>query len=139
MPSYSDAFRSEAVIRLALNRYDYQKTAAEFDIPARTLRNWEKSFPKKGVSELLDRAVVQLLSNIPEFKRGSDWAIALGILLDKWLLLQGQPTDRKEMIFREIEQMTDDELNTLFDEFQTAARRGLASAEREAETPKTSE
>jgi len=123
MPSYSDAFRSEAVIKLMINRYDYNKTAAEFKIPERTLRNWEKDFPKKGIGDLLDRAIERLLSNIPEFKRGSDWAIALGILLDKWLLMQGEPTQRTESFVRTFGELTDAERTAVVEE----AERIIAS------------
>jgi len=119
--AYSDAFKTEVIIRLAVNKYNYQKTADQIGIPVRTIRNWEKKFPKKGVGELLDRAIERMLLVIPDTWTGTDWAIALGILIDKWLLMQGQPTSRTETIFTALEQMPDDELDEIIRQFEAAA------------------
>jgi hypothetical protein len=97
---YSDLQVGEALIRLAINRYDFDKTAEETGITARTLRNWEKDFAKKGVFELLERAIERMLMVIPTEWKGNEWAIALGILIDKYQLMQGEPTSRSESIFR---------------------------------------
>ena len=51
--AYSDAFRAEALIRLAVNRYDYEKTAEQMGVPVRTLRRWDKNVPKKGVTNAI--------------------------------------------------------------------------------------
>jgi len=67
---YSDEFRTEAVIRLAINQFDYAKTAEQFDVTERSLRNWEKVFPKKSVPELLERAITRLLMVIPKDMKG---------------------------------------------------------------------
>lgn len=107
--AYSEFEQAEALVALALNRYDYEKTSAELGISVKTLRRWDKCAPKKGVFELLERAIEQLLMRIPEKMSGEEWGIALGILLDKWLLLQGQPTARTESIAKQISQLTDDE------------------------------
>lgn len=122
--SYSDAEKNSALIRLAANKYNFQKTSDETGIQIRTLRNWEKNYPKKGITELLDHAIAYLLANIPEFKRGSDWAIALGILIDKWLIIQGEPTQRTENLLRGFGNLTDDERTAVIDE----ANRILAEA-----------
>jgi len=124
--AYSDAQRMEAMIRLAINKYNYDLTADQMGITARTLRNWEKNFPKKGVPELLDRAIERMLMSIPDKWGGQDWAIALGILMDKWLLVHGQPTSRIENIFNQLEKLSNDELDTIIREFETAASRGLS-------------
>ena len=91
---YSEAQIAEALIRLAINKYDYNKTSEQVSIPSRTLRRWDKDVTKKGVPELLERAIERMLMVIPANMKGSDWAIALGILMDKWLLMQCQATSR---------------------------------------------
>jgi len=110
LPNYSDAYRTEAMVRLAVNRYDYAKTAEEMGgVTVRTLRNWEKQFPKNTVPELLDRAIERLLMTIPTSWKGQEWAVALGILFDKWLLVQGEPTQRSESIVHGYNSLTDEE------------------------------
>jgi len=122
--AYSDAEVGEALVRLAVNKYDYALTAEQTRVPEQTLRRWNKSVPKKGVAELLDRAIERLLMVIPNDIGGRDWAIALGILLDKWLLVHGQPNSRAENIITAIEGLTDSERNAVIAE----AERILAEA-----------
>ena len=121
---YSDAERTEALIRLASNRYDFDKTAEETGITARTLRNWEKDFPKKNVPELLERAIERMLMHIPTTWSGNEWSIALGILMDKWLLVHGKATERSENITGFLENMPDDDRQRVIAE----AERILAAA-----------
>src|SRR5512138_1877724 len=97
---YSETEVAEALIKLAVNKYDYKKTAQATGISVRTLRRWDKLAPKKGVPDLLERAIERLLMVIPSDFNGSNWAITLGILLDKWLLMSGKPTSRAENITR---------------------------------------
>jgi len=118
---YSDAFKTETMVRLAVNKYDYDKTAEQTGVTARTLRNWEKDFTKKGVPDLLERAIERMLMVIPEKWSGHDWAVSLGILLDKYQLLRGEPTERTENIFKQIQNMPDNELNELISQFEQAA------------------
>ena len=122
--AYSDAFVNEAMIRLAVNKYDYDKTAEQMGVTSRSLRNWEKNFTKKGIPDLLDRAIERMLSVIPDSWDGHDWAVALGILIDKWLLLQGEPTNRTENILRGLKDVNPDDRNAIVAE----AERILAKA-----------
>jgi hypothetical protein len=129
--AYSDGEKAEAMIRLAFNKYDFDKTSKETGITVKTLRRWEKNVPKKGVSELLDRAIRHMLANIPTTITGQDWAIALGILMDKWLLLQGEPTARTESVHRQVSELTDDEYDSLLEEASgilRKVRRGSSGA-----------
>jgi len=110
LPKYSDEYRTEAMVRLAINSFDYEKTAEEMGgVTVRSLRNWEKQFPKKTVPQLLDRAIERLLMSIPTEWKGQEWAVALGILFDKWLLVQGEPTQRTESIVHGYSDLTDEE------------------------------
>lgn len=126
--AYSDAEVGEAMIRLAINKFDYNLTAEQLHISAKTLRRWDTNVPKKRIPELLERTIERMLMIIPEKWNGQDWAIAIGILIDKWQLVRGEPTSRAETIFRNLELMSDDELDKLYAEFETAARRGVAGA-----------
>lgn len=133
--AYSDAQVGEAMIRLAINKYDYDLTAEQMHISAKTLRRWDTNVPKKRIPELLERTIERMLMIIPEKWNGQDWAIAIGILIDKYQLLRGEPTSRAETIFRNLELMSDDELDKLYSEFETAARRGFADTGGESQTP----
>jgi len=119
--NYSDAFKTEAMVRLAINRFDYEKTAEQTGVTERSLRNWEKDFPKKGVPELLERAIERMLMVIPENWTGHDWAVSLGILIDKLQLIHGEPTERTENIFTAIQSLPDDELDDIIRQFEQAA------------------
>lgn len=115
---YSDVEKAEAIIRLAVNHYAFQKTADELGIPVQTIRRWNKSIPKKGVFDLLNRAIERMLMVIPTEWKGNEWAIALGILIDKYQLMQGEPTTRSENIFHNLQELTDDERKAVVDEAQ---------------------
>jgi hypothetical protein len=114
--AYSDGEKAAALVRLAINKYDFKKTASETGITAKTLREWNKNVPKKSVSDLLDVAIQRMLVSIPTKMSGQDWAVALGILMDKWLLIQGEPTSRTETIQRQVSALTDDEYDNLLEE-----------------------
>ena len=119
--AYSDVEIAEALVRLAVNKYNFQLTSDQLGIPKQTLRRWNKNVPKKGVQGLLERAISRLLMAIPADMSGHDWAVTLGILLDKWLLMQGKATSRIENLFGALEQIGDDELDQLISEFEQAA------------------
>lgn len=123
--AYSENEKQEALIRLAINKYNYEMTASDMGIPSRTLRRWDKNVKNvtKNIPGLLERAIQRLLMVIPKEMSGHDWAVTLGILIDKWQLIRGEPTSRTENIFVTLSQMTDDELDTLYAEFQAAANR----------------
>ena len=112
---YSEAEQAEALVRLAVNRYDYAKTAEQTGISTVTLRRWNKVVPKKSVPALLERAIERLLMAVPEKLSGDTWAITLGILLDKWLLVQGQATSRTELM-RVLRVESEDELSAVIRE-----------------------
>jgi hypothetical protein len=114
--AYSETFITETIVRLAVNRFDYDKTAEQMGVTARTIRNWEKNFPKKGVPELLERAIERLLMVIPSDMKGNDWAVALGILMDKWLLVNGQATQRTENLIGSINDLPEEEKSAIIRE-----------------------
>jgi hypothetical protein len=95
--AYSDAEVGEALVRLAVNKYDFALTATQTGVSESALKRWAKSEPKKGVAELLERTIERMLMVIPDKWEGRDWAIALGILLDKWLLVNGKATTRADI------------------------------------------
>ena len=126
--AYSPVEKLEVLIKLAVNKYDFSMTASDTGIPERTLRRWanRKNVQidiKRDIPGLLERAIERMLINIPENWTAHDWAVAVGILYDKWLLLQGKPTDKIEYLIKQIEGIPNDELERLFTEFQEAASR----------------
>lgn len=127
--AYSDAEIAEALVKLAVNKYAFQITADEVGVPVQTLRRWNKKVPKKGVGDLLERAIQRLLMVIPDNMSGRDWAITLGILLDKWLLLQGEPTERTENLYNVFGALTDDERQAVIAEAQETIGRFSAGGD----------
>ena len=125
--AYDDAFVGEALVRLAQNKYDFDKTADQLSIPVQTLRRWNKKVPKKNTKALLERAIERMLINIPETWNGHDWAIAVGILLDKLLLYEGKATQRIEQVFGALSGIPDDELDALLREAEAAAHGDIVA------------
>jgi hypothetical protein len=124
--AYSDAEVTEALILLAVNKYDFKKTSEQYGVTVKTLRAWEKKYPKKGVPELLERAIERMLMHIPSDMKGNDWAIALGILMDKWLLVHGKATSRAETLTRFLDDMPEDDQERIIREAESI----LAGADR---------
>lgn len=125
---YSDTEQAEAMVRLAVNKYNYTQTSEQTGIPEKTLRRWDKLGIKKTVPQLLERAIERMLMNIPADWKGNDWAIALGILMDKWLLVQGKATSRTESsVMTMLQNIPDSELNELIREFEAAASQAPAA------------
>ena len=124
--SYSPEFRAEVLVRLAVNKYDFDKTARETGVSPRSIHNWNKEFPNKSVPELLERAIQRVLMVVPEDMPSKDWAITLGILLDKWMIWKGMPTSRMEQILKSVGSLPEDEYGEVLDE----AERIIAEAGR---------
>lgn len=116
--AYSENFKIEALVKLAINRYNYTMTASDLGIPEMTLRRWDKNVRNvtKNVPELLERTITRMLMVIPDKWDGNSWAIALGILMDKWLLMQGKATSRTEAITRRFNELSEDELSDVLEE-----------------------
>ena len=107
--AYSELEITEALILLAIKKYDFRATAEELGMSVKSLRNWNKNYPKKTVPELLERAIERMLMHIPKDMAAKDWAISLGILMDKWLLGQGMATSRSENILGFLANMPEEE------------------------------
>jgi len=129
---YSDTQVTEALITLALCKYDYELASKKTGISTKQLRRWNESRRPRTVPELLEWAIAQVLMRVPENWDGRDWAVAVGILLDKWLLLKGQATERSEMLVREVTLMTEAERMELFAEanriLERAARGSVSDS-----------
>lgn len=127
--AYSDIEASEALVKLAVNKGDVAKTSADTGIPPTTLKRWAKNGPKKGVVLLLERAIERMLMQIPEKWSGNEWAIALGILMDKWLLVNGQPTARtEERVFNTLENLPDDDRERVIEEAERILARAASGS-----------
>jgi hypothetical protein len=81
------------------------------------------------VGELIERALSRLLVAIPAQMSGHEWSIAVGTLMDKWLLVQGQATARRESVSRLLSGLSDDEYRAVIAE----AERIIESARRDNE------
>ena len=97
--AYSDAKRVSTLIILARNKNDFERTAKEAGVSPTTLKRWatEKG-PNKSIADLLDEALTRMFEYMPAKWEAKDWSIALGIMFDKWLLMQGEATERTEHI-----------------------------------------
>lgn len=94
------------------NDRDFTKTAEATGIHERTIRRWdqERQIEALGqdIPEMLEQVIKNMLSNPPDFNNGQGWGIAVGILIDKLLLVKGKATSRHETVSK-IQNMTDEE------------------------------
>lgn len=118
---YSDEQIAAAIIKLAYNQYNYEMTASDTGVPVGTLKRWNATsvVPKLNISVLLERTIGRLLENMPTQWQGNEWAVAVGILIDKWLLSQGHPTAKGEVFVRKIGGLNENELAAVFSEVES--------------------
>ena len=124
--AYSDQERTEALIQLSLQKYNWDATSKITGVPRSTLKRWAKSGPNKTVPELLERTISRLLMSIPFQIPAKDYGIILGILLDKWLILQGEPTERHESILGRLGEMSTDELDRIISDAERIAEESFS-------------
>ena len=124
--AYNDGEMAEALIMLWSSKYDYDRVSEETGISTRTLRRWDKNAPK-SIPDLLERAIMRLLMAIPKDMHGSQWSTAVGILFDKWLLIQGEPTSRTETIERRLDDLGEDEYSDVIKEAEAIIRAASSS------------
>jgi hypothetical protein len=141
--AYSAEAIAKALVLLAAYQNNYDKAAKEAGVSVRSLKRWasgeqsaknadtgdknarnaESGTKNQTVAEGIETAIRTLLAAVPQMD-GHDWAVALGILLDKWLLVNGQPTARTESLTRQVNELSDDEYRTAIAE----AERIIADA-----------
>src|SRR3990172_5333460 len=86
---HSDFERAAGVMLLAANNNNYETTAKQLNVTPETIHNWEKESlsKKEAIPVMLENALRKLLEMMPTTWSGNTWSIALGILMDKWLLV----------------------------------------------------
>jgi hypothetical protein len=126
---HSDFEKEAAMILLAKNQNDFAITAEQLGITERTLYEWQKlSFSKKeALPVLLEMAIKKMLDMMPDKWTGNSWAIAFGIMMDKWLLVNGQPTQRTENILTDIDNMNEKEKDAILAEAERIIQSAVVS------------
>jgi len=130
--AYSEIQKVKALTLLATNGNDYKKTSEQIGIPPLTLWRWnkgenEKNDNKKSLRQMLELAAEELFEMMPTEWSGNSWAVAIGIITDKILLLDGNPTSRSETIATKLGSMEPEKLEEIMQE----AMDIVAGAERE--------
>lgn len=125
---HSDFDRAAGVMLLARNKMDYQLTAEMVGVSVETIRNWEKeSFAKnEAIPVMLENAIKKLLEMMPTKWTGNTWAIAFGILMDKWLLVNGQPTQRTESTLVNLDELPEDQKDDVIAEAERIIAEGIS-------------
>lgn len=131
--TYTDAQRSAAMITLALNKFDYEKTEIELGIDRKVLQRWDKELPKRMIPEMLEEAIGKLFDRMPAKFTEKAWGITLGILLDKYLLVNNQPNSRLETTINTVINASEEEKAAIIAE----AERILASRNFSGSDPST--
>ena len=112
---HNDFERAAGVLLLATNNQNYKLTADQLGVSESTIRNWEKESLTRNIALpfMLEMTLKKLLEMMPDIWTGNSWAVAFGILMDKWLLVNGQPTQRTESIFGEIDNLPQEEKDSI--------------------------
>jgi len=122
--------RMAGVILLAKNGNDATKTAEQLGIHESTLFRWvaESESKKEAIPILLENAIRKLLEMMPDKWTGNTWAVAFGILMDKWLLVNGQPTQRTEntTMISELDNLSDKEKDSVLAEAERIIREAVS-------------
>ena len=127
---YDDKFRANAVIMLQAAGYpdkkgSLQRVANHLSVPSSTLHGWVNgnSNPppsdvqiekKEDVIAAIQNELARLFPELDKARQDATYRelmVAMGIMVDKWLLLAGEPTERKEITGSiDYSSRTDDEL-----------------------------
>lgn len=113
---YTDIEIHQFLTLLAFNKFNYSKTSELTGVPRNTLRRWNNSDVKKEIPEILDATIRELLAKLPQTIPTKDFGIIAGILLDKWLIIQGMPTARNESVIGRLGDMDEHELDRIIRE-----------------------
>lgn len=132
--------RMAGVILLAKNGNNAAKTAEQLGINESTLYRWvaESESKKETIPILLETAIRKILQMMPDKWTGNTWAIAFGILMDKWLLVNGQPTARTEntTVISDLDQMNEKEKDAILAEAERIIQQAIGSGTNSQETGK---
>lgn len=125
---HSDFERAAGVLLLATNKQNYVLTAEQLGVSEQTIRNWEKESLSKNVAipVMLEMAIKKLLEMMPDKWSGNSWAVAFGIMMDKWLLVNGQPTQRTESILNNIEELPQEQKDAVLSEADRIIREAIS-------------
>lgn len=130
---YHNEFEQAAgLILLAQNGNDYEATAKQIGVSIDTLLYWQKksSDKKEALPILLEAAIKKMLDMMPDKWTGNSWAVAFGIMMDKWLLVNGQPTARTEntTLISDLDNLTEKEKDDVLIEAERIIREAIGSS-----------
>lgn len=126
--NHSDFEKAAGILLLSVNKNDYAKTAEMLGVSEQTIRDWEKLNLTKNLAipVMLEIAIKKLLEMMPTTWTGNTWAVAFGILMDKWLLVNGQPTQRTESILSNIDELPQEQKDAVLAEAEAIIREAIA-------------
>ena len=130
---YDDKFRTNAVLMLEAAGYPGQKgalarVANNLRMPPSTLQGWANGHhnppptelrceKKADVIEFIKQEIPHIFRELGDARQDASYRelmVGLGILVDKWQLLAGEPTERKEITGSiDCTSKTDDELRQI--------------------------
>jgi len=134
--AYTEAEKTKALTLLYANGYNYEKTAEITGITKMTLYNWEKEggIQKKGIPEMLEDAIIAMLSMMPDKWNGNSWSVALGIMMDKYLLMRGEATSRSETVTTKIQGLAESMEPEMREQILAEATKIIENASAKKET-----
>lgn len=122
---FNDYERAAGVMLLSMNKNNYELTAEQIGVSEQTIRNWEKESLTKNIAipVMLETAIKKLLEMMPDKWTGNTWAVAFGIMMDKWLLVNGQPTQRTETFSGSLENLDERQKENVLAEAERIIRQ----------------
>jgi hypothetical protein len=103
MTIWSEEVKTKTIELVALRGGDTKSVSEETGVPEPTIKRWMMKPADRTIPELLEAAIRQMFENMPDAFSAKEWSIALGILMDKYLLMTGAATSRTETITRTLD------------------------------------
>jgi len=115
--------KRKALELLIETKNNYEYVEKQTGVSIRTLKRWNtkrsntlfKTANEGQISELLTARIKTMIEDEPDTNK-SGWAMAIGIFIDKMLLLEGKPTSRRESLNKVVDEASDQEMDEMIAE-----------------------
>ena len=114
--SFTNEEKQEALFLLSMMKYDYGKASDILEVPVSLLQEWVRTIDlRRPILLHLETTLEAMLRSVPENWAGADWAKALELLLDKYIVMVGGPTSITEVRSTESSTLNEKELDDILE------------------------
>ena len=116
--------KRKALELLIETKNSYEFVEKQTGVSIRTLKRWNQKRSNAlfkmnddsvEITTLLKSRIKSMIEDEPDTNK-SGWAMAIGIFVDKMLLLEGKPTSRRENLSKVVDEASDQEMDEMIAE-----------------------